>query len=314
MIVGLLLLTGLSAIRSAALRGLHRVILGQMPESLILPLLFVIGLVAIPRIEGFTFATADVALMLRLVVTFFAFAVGAMLLAKSLPRGFSRSPLRYSDIGVWFKTSVPFMFLSGMAIINTQTDVLMLAALKGPRSAGIYQAAARGAEVVAFCLVVFNFVLQPTISKLATLGEIAKLERLLTFASRGALVVAVPVALVLSAYGKQILAVFFGPEFVVGATSLMILCAAQVFNAATGSVGQVLNMSGYERDSAIGMCIGAVSNIAFNLLLIPKFGIAGAAVATAMSLMTWNVFLLMRVRKRLGIDPTFMGRRTRNGT
>ena len=98
----------------------------------------------------------------------------------------------------------------------------------------------------------------------------------------------------------------FGEEYADGRIALAILCVGQLTNALVGSVGFLLNMTGNERDVAKGFAIAAIINIALNLVLIPLFGIEGAAFATAVSMMVWNVLLYRQARAKLGIDSSVM--------
>jgi O-antigen/teichoic acid export membrane protein len=67
-------------------------------------------------------------------------------------------------------------------------------------------------------------------------------------------------------------------------------------------VGLLLNMSGHEKDTVVGSGIAVVVNLVLNLALIPAWGMTGAAAATTLSLVTWNLILIGRVRHRLGIS------------
>ena len=194
-----------------------------------------------------------------------------------------------------------------MNVINTQTDILMLAALRGSESAGVYQAAARGAELVAFSLVIVNMAIQPTISRLHTDGDIQRLQRVVTMAARVTLALALPVALVLIFLARPILGWVFGGEFERGALCLAILCGAQLVNVVAGPVALILNMTGYERDSAIGMMVGVLTNLTLNALLIPRWDIEGAAFATGLSLALWNLVLIGILRRRIGVSTTVIG-------
>ena len=66
-------------------------------------------------------------------------------------------------------------------------------------------------------------------------------------------------------------------------------------------------MTGHERNVAIGVGISAALNIILNVLLIPKWSVAGAAVATACSMITWNILLATWVYKTIGIHSTALG-------
>ena len=142
--------------------------------------------------------------------------------------------------------------------------------------------------------------------------------RVITIAARATLALALPVAFTLVLFAKPLMGMVFGSEFERGSIALIILCTAQVINAGAGSVNEILNMTGNEMDTALGMTIGAVTNVLLNVMLIPKWGIEGAALATGISLIVWNLILIIRVQKRLGIDSTALGisrvRRTNSDT
>ncbi len=305
--LALIPLMGLNALRSAALRGLHRVVLGQLPESLIMPGLFLALIGGWALVDG----NSDVlvpqfAILARLLAVTVAFLLGSWFLLRHLPLALRAVKPSY-ELKTWARSAAPLLLIGGLSIVTTQTDVLMLAAIQGAESAGIYQAAARGAELVALSLTAINMAIQPTISRLHAAGEMQHLQRVVTKAARATLMLALPAALVLILLARQILGVVFGTEYEVGASCLAILCAGQLINSGAGSVGLILNMTGHERDSAFGLGIGALTNVTLNAALIPMWGIAGAALATALSLIAWNVVLALRVYQRLGLDSTALG-------
>ena len=71
-----------------------------------------------------------------------------------------------------------------------------------------------------------------------------------------------------------------------------------------GSVGVVLNMSGYESDTARAVILSVVVNLLVGISLIPSYGVNGAAAASAVALVTWNLYLAVLVRLRVGVNPT----------
>lgn len=303
--MALLPVVALGALRSASLRGLQHVILGQLPENLITPGLFAVFLIAwlgIASSSSFEF-TPEIAMASRFLAVAISFVVGAWLLVRKLPAQIRNATPQY-QMKEWSRSATPLLFIIGIGIIGPEANMLLLSFLGSVESAGIYQAASRGAELVAFSLVVANMAIQPTISKLHSTGELKKLQKIIKIAARGTLALALPVALVLSVFAKPILISVFGPEFAAGALSLGILCAAQVIAAASGSVGQILYMTGHERDAFVGIMAGFLANISFSLILIPIWDIEGAALASALSIITCNLVLVLLVYKRTGLNPT----------
>ena len=94
---------------------------------------------------------------------------------------------------------------------------------------------------------------------------------------------------------------WFGDAFVVGATCLVWLAVGQVVNALCGPVMYLLNMTGHERQAQRIVWIAAIGNLAMNVWAIPRFGIEGAAVATALSMALWNVAAAVAVKRLLGL-------------
>ena len=100
------------------------------------------------------------------------------------------------------------------------------------------------------------------------------------------------VAIVLLAGGGPALLLFvfaewalslFGPEFVAGALSLRILIAGQLAVFALGPVGSVMVMTGLERLSLVNSLVGTVIVVTASTILIPRYGMTGAAIANVLT-------------------------------
>ena len=91
---------------------------------------------------------------------------------------------------------------------------------------------------------------------------------------------------------------FYARGYLPAYLPLVILSFGQLINIGAGSVGNVLNMTGYQNDTVKGQVIAAIPSLVLNILLVPKYGLNGAAVATAGSFLIWNMVLLYFVKKR----------------
>ena len=74
--------------------------------------------------------------------------------------------------------------------------------------------------------------------------------------------------------------------------ALLILAFSQVINAMSGSVGIILNMTGKEKVFRNILFFALAINIVLNLFLIPIYGIEGAAIASASSLIYWKIVIV----------------------
>ena len=108
-------------------------------------------------------------------------------------------------------------------------------------------------------------------------------------------------------FGRQIITILFGPEFAAANAPLAILSIGQLANAATGSVGVLLVMTGYQHRATAAMAAGAVLNVLIGLVLIPAYAETGAAIAATVSLIVSNVLMTFATRRKLAIDSTAAG-------
>lgn len=306
--LALLPLLALGNLRGAALRGLRKVVRGQLPELLLRPGLFVLALTVV-AVAG-AGVSPGMAMALHAGAALVAFLIGAWLLLRVLPHE-ARSATPEYRTRAWAASVLPLTLLAGIQVVNNQTDVVLLGVLASKEEVGIYRVVFQAATLVVFVLTAVNMVLAPHFARLHAMGERAELERLARWGAKMVLLAAAPVAAGLVIFGGPVLGFVFGTRYAVGAAALAILCVGQLANAAMGSVGLLLNMTGHERDTAVGVGLAAGANVVLNLLLIPPFGIEGAATATAASLMIWNVVLYRRVRRRLDVVPTAWAPRSR---
>jgi O-antigen/teichoic acid export membrane protein len=291
--------------RIAVMQGLQKVVLGQLPEFLIEPILF-LGLIGI--LYWKFNASLDVlwvigAYILTISVTFI---LGAILLSRSLPSEVRSVKPQY-QIKQWIQSALPFMLMGGLQTVNSRADITMLGAIKGADAVAVFVSIDKGVTIIVFILGVVGTVLAPTIASVYAMGNMEKLQKIVTKSARLIILVSLPTTLWFIVFGKWFLSLF-GSEYVQGYSGLVILCIAQLFNAAAGSVGVLLSMTGHEKYIAINTGINAGLNIILNAVLIPIWGINGAAIASAITLINSNVFCGFWCIKKLDIHPTAFGR------
>ncbi|MBT8486377.1 MAG: polysaccharide biosynthesis C-terminal domain-containing protein [Phycisphaerae bacterium] len=295
-------------VQRAALEGLDRVVRGQVPQRVVQPALFG-GLVVGAAAVGMELSATHVVLLAGLTFAV-TLIVGAGLLWPLMPARTGRSSSDGFDPRAWLRQSLPMVLLAASQVVNMRLDVVMLGLLGGVEDAGVYGVVTVGASLLTLVLGASGRAFAPLIVRLRALGEHATFQRLVTRSMRRTMVITIAGAVAMLAIAPWALP-WLGAEYARGWTPLSILCAAQVVNVGAGMVVLILVMSHHERDAAAGLALGAGANLALNLALIPPYGIIGAAVATLLSTTVWNGLLIWRVRRRLGIDPTVLGRRAR---
>ncbi|MBC2732959.1 MAG: flippase [Desulfobacteraceae bacterium] len=300
----LVLIAAQTGIRFAVLRGLNQIVLAQIPESLFKPL-FQIILVFFAWLYFHNLNSWNI-MLLATICAGCAFLFSNLFLHRIFPSLGSIIPISKEQKVRWFRSTLPFMLISGLFLLNNQINIIMLGSMGPPRDAAVFRVASYGAEFISFILMAANISIAPTIAQLWQNRDIGELQKMITKSVRTVVLFSLPLTTVLFLLSDRLLALF-GVEFVQGIFVMKLLCLAQFFNTAVGSVGLILNMCNSENLTAWGVGLSFLLNILFNWYLIPQWGINGAAIATTISLTTWNIFLLFSVRKITGIKPTVFG-------
>ena len=297
-------INSLVSLKSATIKGLHKVVLAQVPVLIIAPLLLII-------LTGFGYLflkenlNASWVMGINFAATCIAFIISTWLLGRELPKVVKDAAPEYQT-QKWIRSCLPLIFLGFTGTINSQTDILMLGTLKGAESVGIYMVINRITSLVVFILMTVNSLLAPTTASLYAEGKMKQLQRVITKSSRLVFLVSFIAAIILIGFSDSFL-LLFGRDFVQGKNPMVVLIIAQLFNASVGPVNLLLTMTNNEKYTAMSVAIGAVLNVVLNALLIPQWGLTGAAVATATSMILWNFISLILVNKKLGIDSTALG-------
>jgi O-antigen/teichoic acid export membrane protein len=207
----------------------------------------------------------------------------------------------------WIKAGLPMILVGSMHVVNSNADILLLGALAGTDQAGLYKAAARGAELLTYSLIIVSAPLGPVIARLHAAGQFNRLQSEIVRWARLAFVPTLLLAAALILYGDWFLGLF-GPEFVTEASpgALAILATGQLVHAGAGPVALLLIMTGHRNVTAAIMTIAALCNVFLNLLLIPTWGITGAAFATALTTGLFALLLFAYSIVKLQINPSIL--------
>lgn len=299
-------LMALGNLRGAALRGLRRVIQGQLPESVFRPFFLVMFIVATHWYAKESL-TPQIAMVQHGLAAVLAFMLGAVMLHFARPAKLKEGPVPQFDRGAWKKSILPLSMIAGANVINAQADIIMLGWFVSDSEVGVYRVVASSVLLINFGKQAIVSVITPHFARLYSRGEMGKLQKLVTRSNQAIFAFSLPAFIVFLFYGDRLLGLAFGSEFVGGYYALCIMSFGYLIGMAFGSVAALLNMAGFERYTASGVAISAVLNIILNALLIPKWGIEGAASAMTLSMAFSSLFLWFSARKKVGISSGFIG-------
>jgi|GEM_PF-2655658 len=201
------------------------------------------------------------------------------------------------------KLGMPMMMTAGMFLLMGWVDVLILGAHRNSEEVGVYRMTMKLATLITLALYAVNRWAAPRFSAHAT--DPAALKALANRAAQlvfwGTLPFVIGVLLL-----PQLLLMWFEADTPEARLTLRILAGSFFYSAACGSLGVILEMTGYEKENRNIIFCGMLLNVVLNLLLIPRYGMTGAAIATGVSLFVWNTLGAMQVVKRHGFWPGYV--------
>ncbi len=208
-----------------------------------------------------------------------------LLICDSLPR-YERK--------TWLRFALPLSFSSFIYSILNSTDVLFLAAFSTAAQVGLYAAADRVSFLVLMPLIALNTIFSPLIAEYHARGEYKQLASLAKLVTKWAFSLSLPVFLCFCVFREAILSIF-SKSYISAGSVLMILSLANFIVAAVGSTGDLLLMTGHARTILANTTVAIMANIGLSFLLIPRFNIIGAAIASALALVIPSVAGIIEV-------------------
>jgi O-antigen/teichoic acid export membrane protein len=133
----------------------------------------------------------------------------------------------------------------------------------------------------------------------------SELQNLVTKSARYVFFVTLAIAVPLIVWGGFIMRIF-GDEFIVAYVPLLILLAGQLLSAYFGFATVIIYLTGNERVAGSFMAVNVGSNIVLNYLFITNFGVNGAAIATAITTIIWNLFLTIYLKQKININSAIL--------
>ena len=222
------------------------------------------------------------------------------------------------DLGIKkiLKISIPLMLAQSVQFIMAWTDKLMLGNMMEADSVAVYSVAFRFSMIVSVTLMAINSIAAPKFAENFATNNIDRMGNIAMQSAKMIFWTSFPLAVILLIFPDFFMGLY-GKEFLTsgGVVALQLLVIGRVVNAFSGSVGNLMQMSGQQNNYMLVLFFGAVINVGLNLLLIPEEnpfshfgikGISGAAIASIVSLSFWNLSMVYLVKRRFGFSTIYI--------
>lgn len=194
--------------------------------------------------------------------------------------------------------ALPNFLTSIAAMIIGYIDTIILTYIVSLDKVGVYNAVLPTALVLSQLGATIATVFFPMASELWVRKEYMRLKHGLALISKYLLILILPLALSMLFFSKTILQLFFGQNFVSGSLTLSILSVGVIFITIAQVNFSVLNGIGRPKEITKITLAAAIFNAASNIILIPIFGIEGAAFTTTLSYLIMMIWSNILIRKR----------------
>lgn len=290
-------------LRAGQLRGLGAVVIAQVPIAVIRPTAVIVLLAA--------FWLAGLSMTAPLGMTAWLLAsVAALVVASAaiypLAAALDQSVPAHASARKWLMDASPFLGWTIVIIAFNQVNTLMLAVLIGPEAVGLYQPLTYVSPVLTLPVAALSMPLAPRVVELWRRGDSKSLQRITRMYTATTFTGTLLIGIAVLMFGDFGLSVF-GPEFVAAEPALRWIVAAAVIYAALGPSEVLCSMTDAQHIVFGGSIFCLALTAALAALLIPHWGIEGAAMAFAAGLLAGRSALLVVTQRRFGFDSSLVG-------
>jgi O-antigen/teichoic acid export membrane protein len=278
-------------------RGLKRADMEAYISNFLNPSTFIILLLVVILIDG----AINEVISARILASIISVTVVAIFLKRKYSKIFQSKSKAY-DYKSYVAYTVPAFFIGLLYVLMTEVDVLMLGYFLESSQVGIYSVVVNLSGILIFGLQSVGTIFSPNIAELCELKDFVNLEKLLKVLTKWIFYVSLLIYSIIVIFRVEFLSIF-GPSFIAGSTALIILAFGQLVNAFSGSTGNVLLMSGKQNWELMNSGLIVIFNIFLNIILIPRYGINGAAIATSSSIAIVNLIKLIETYIIFKIHP-----------
>lgn len=279
----------LSEVLAGAIRGFKRMDYATLAQFIIQPVIR-LAMIAVLALGGFSAAEA--------IITFgLADLAASFILLYFLHKQFGlRRPLRGArrDARAIMAFSVPVWLSDMMIKFHSNFQTLILGTLNTIAGVGVFTVASQVTMISGQFSSSINVTAKPIIAELHDQGDLPEMGRIYQTANKWGVTAQLPVFLLMLLFPQQILSIF-GQSFTDGAVALIILSVSALILVGTGMGGIIIDMTGHTRLKLFNSIARLAIFLSFDVLLIPRWGVTGAATAALIGEASVNLLRLGQV-------------------
>jgi len=205
-----------------------------------------------------------------------------------------------------FVFSLPLMVSESLWRLMKQTDNFVIGYFHPSELIGVYDASFLIARIIFFIPIAFSYLFLPQFTTLYSQDSPERTE-FYQLVTQWMLLLIGPLYISIAVAPELILETVYGSEYKLGEIPLFVLSTGYVVHIVFGLNIEALTAIGETKQIMIGNLLGFLFNIVLNLILVPKYGMEGAAVASTTTFVVINGFFAYQLYNKVAVHP-FSGR------
>ena len=298
--------TALIFVNASLLVGLKRPYAGYFADSLFRPAVIIAAFLIC--LSGATIDRRFDILIWGVAIGFTAIALGQLAVVlrtvKEVP---DEGVVRPREWRRWWRFAMPWVVISLASDFFFDIDLLALSNVLNHEDLAIFGVCTRVFSLVSFGVAAVYSVTLPDMFESEAKADREGFYRKVGDANLVASALAV-LLFVVVAMGAPLALMLFGPAFLAGAAPLAVLCLALVVRSVLGPSSLVLSVHDRPYAALPAIVLGVASLLAGNVLLVPHFGLMGAAVAALLSITLWSGAQWFTVLRLTKVDVSIRAR------
>src|SRR3989344_5422970 len=199
--------------------------------------------------------------------------------------------------------SWPLLFFALSMFLFHQEDLLIIGILKTVKDVGFYSAAVPISLLLVTSISLFSYMFFPVIAQQYSKGNKKIVKQLSQQTGKWVYMLSLPLFILFIIFPGVFIKILFGEEYLVATNALRFLSIGAMFANLSGISNQLLSIQGKSKLILKDTLFVLVLNAILNLILIPVYGITGAAIATMISFIFLGLIFAFQSWKLLGIIP-----------
>ncbi|MEK6894841.1 MAG: flippase [Nanoarchaeota archaeon] len=203
----------------------------------------------------------------------------------------------------FFSYSWPILFLGAINILFYWIDSFVIGYFKTATDVGFYNVSFTLVALFGIAPELFMQLFFPIIVREYSKKRIEMIRELSKQVVKWIFILNLPLLIIMFIFPGAVINILFGQEFLAAESSLRILAVAGAFSSFSTLMNNLLSMKGKSKTILMNIIVTSIINLVLNIILVPSYGIVGAAIGTSISWIILNLMLFVEVKRQVSIIP-----------